>query len=53
MPNKILRALFQQIKNNFGYTKLEWNPKWAGLYRYDGYFETFKGEKIAIEMHGA
>lgn len=53
MPNKILRALFQQIKNNFSYTKLEWNPKWAGLYRYDGYFETFKGEKIAIEMHGA
>ncbi len=52
MPNKILRALFQQTKNNFSYIKLEWNPKWAGLYRYDGYFETFEGEKVAIEMHG-
>ena len=52
MPNKILRALFQQIKNNFNYTKLEWSPEWAGLYRYDGYFETFDGEKVAIEMHG-
>ncbi len=52
MPNKILRALFQQIKNNFSYTKLEWSPDWAGLYRYDGYFETFNGEKVAIEMHG-
>lgn len=52
MPNKILRALFQQIRNNFNYTKLEWSPDWAGLYRYDGYFETFDGEKVAIEMHG-
>ncbi len=52
MPNKILRALFQQTKNNFNYTKLEWSPDWAGLYRYDGYFETFEGDKVAIEMHG-
>ena len=52
MPNKILRALFQQIKNNFNYIKLEWSPDWVGLYRYDGYFETFNSEKVAIEMHG-
>ena len=52
LPNKMLRALFRQVKNNFKESKLEWNPKWAKLYRYDGYLKTFDNKDIAVEMNG-
>ena len=52
LPNKMLRALFRQIRWDFKESKLEWSPSWANLYRYDGYLKTSDGKNIAVEMNG-
>ena len=50
-PNKILREFLKQIKEQVEFTQTEWNPKWAGNYKYDGHFIK-NGIHYIIEMHG-
>lgn len=50
-PNKILREFFKQIKEQVEFTQTEWNPRWAGNYKYDGHFIK-NGIHYIIEMHG-
>ena len=49
-PNKFLYSFIKQL--NVKNCEFEWSPEWAGLYRYDSYFE-FNEQKYIIEMDGA
>lgn len=48
-PNKFLRALLSFLPlNNL---QFEYSPSWAGLFKYDSYFE-YNGHKYIVEMDG-
>ena len=50
-PNKLIRNIMYQLKDECDYLEFEWFEKWKDKYRYDVYFEK-NNQKYVIEMQG-
>lgn len=51
MPNKFAYYTFMQIKDKINNYQREYQPEWAGRFRYDNYFE-YNNKKYIVEIDG-